>query len=127
MSDSRPANSDKIFIQLIVQVPVIPILAMLMGVMNLSLELPFSPFKKMGIYRSFVVRIVLLVVQTFFTILFYQVRMDHAISSLFNVFCFQGTNAALYSFIATVGYTTAQLRGEIMTSAKDNKGRGGTA
>jgi hypothetical protein len=106
----QPANSDKIFIQLIVQAPVIPIIAMIFGFMNLMLELPYSPLKNLNIFRSFVVHIVLLLAQAFLTILFYQ-----------------GTNASIYSLIAVVGYTAAQLRDEIVATAKDNKGRVGSA
>jgi len=106
----QPANSDKIFIQIIVQAPVVPIIAMIFGFINLLLELPYSPLKKMSIFRSFVLHIVLLAVQAFLTILFYQ-----------------GTNAAIYSLLAIVGYTAAQMRGEIMASARDNKGRHGSA
>ena len=70
----RPANQDKIFIQVIVQVPIIQILAMIIGFIILAIELPLPPVKNLSIYRSFVVRIVLLAVQAFLTILYYQVR-----------------------------------------------------
>lgn len=69
----RPANSDKIFIDIIVMAPVIQIIAMVLGFIILALELPAPFFKGTSIHRSWVVRIVLLAVQAFFTILFYQV------------------------------------------------------
>jgi len=106
----QPANSDKIFIDIIVMAPIIQILAMITGFIILTLELPLPQLKGLSIYRSWVVRIVLLALQAFFAILFYQ-----------------GTNAALYSVIALFGYAQAQIRGELMAEAKDNKGRGGRA
>jgi len=106
----QPANQDKIFITLIVKAPIIQILAMVTGIFILSLELPNSPLKNTSLSRSFVPKIVLLAWQAFLTILYYQ-----------------GTNAALYSFIAMVGYTVAQMRGEVIAEAKDNKRRGGSA
>jgi hypothetical protein len=39
----------------------------------------------------------------------------------------QGTNAAIYSFIALLGYTRALTLGEKMVEAKDNRGKGGRA
>jgi len=106
----QPANQDMIFITVIVKFPIIQILAMLMGFVILALELPLPPVKTLSIHRSFVVRIVLLVVQAFLTILYYQ-----------------GTNAALYSTVALIGWTMAQLKGEIMAEARINKGTGGKA
>jgi len=106
----QPANSDKIFIDIMVTAPIIQILAMITAFIVLSLELPLPLLKNTSLYRSWVIRIVLLAVQAFLTILFYQ-----------------GTNAALYSFIGIIGYTMAQVRGEEMPAAKDNKGRGGKA
>jgi len=106
----QPANSDKIFIEIMVTAPIIQILAMITGFLILALELPLPLLKGSSLHRSWVIRIVLLALQAFLTILFYQ-----------------GTNAALYSFIAMIGYTMAQVRGEKMQEAKDNKGRGGKA
>lgn len=106
----QPANSDKIFISIIVTAPIVQILAMILAFFILALELPLPQLKGLSIHRSWVVRIVLLSVQAFLTILFYQ-----------------GTNAALYSTIAMFGYTQAQIRGEEMKVAKENRGRGGSA
>lgn len=39
----------------------------------------------------------------------------------------QGTNGALYSLTAVVGYTRAIMLGETIKEAKDNRGRGGKA
>ena len=54
--------------------PIIQILAMIIGFIILTLELPLPQLKGLSIYRSWVVRIVLLSLQAFFAILFYQVR-----------------------------------------------------
>jgi hypothetical protein len=70
--DVRPANSDKIFITLIVDIPIIPIFAMVFGFLNLLMELPYSPLRSMSIFRSFAVRIVFLLIQAILAILFYQ-------------------------------------------------------
>jgi len=106
----QPANSDKLFIDIIVSAPIVQILAIIVGVVMLNLELPLPQLKGLSIYRSWVLRIVLLALQTFLTVLFYQ-----------------GTNAAIYSSIALFGYTQAQIRGEEMQAAKDNRGKGGGA
>ena len=53
------------------------------------------------------------------------VELKHLPSCLCVYARYQGTNAALYSFIAAMCYVRAQLRGEFMPDAKDNKGRGG--
>jgi hypothetical protein len=106
----QPSPNAAIFIALIVKLPVIPILTMLLGFFILALEFPLPLFKGLAIQRSIVVRIVLLILQTFLAVLFYQ-----------------GTNAALWSLIATGCYTRAQMIGEYMKDAKDNRGKGGSA
>jgi len=98
------------FIMLVVKMPVVPILTILISLFMTALELPLPALKKMAIHRSIVLRIVVLLFQTFFTILYYQ-----------------GTNAALWSFIAAMCYTRAQMKGETMEVAKENRGRGGKA
>ena len=62
-----------IFIQLIVRAPIIPIVAMVLGFMLVALETPLPILKSTAIYRSLVLRIVLLLFQAFLTIMFYQV------------------------------------------------------
>ncbi|KAI5890559.1 uncharacterized protein SCHCODRAFT_02669694 [Schizophyllum commune H4-8] len=106
----QPANSDMIFIQLIVRAPIIPILAMVLGFMLIALETPLPILKSTAIYRSLVLRIVLLFFQAFLTIMFYQ-----------------GTNAAIYSLIAAGCYGRAIAKGEEMKEAKANRGAGGRA
>ncbi|KAG6831826.1 hypothetical protein H0H87_003745 [Tephrocybe sp. NHM501043] len=76
----------------------------------IALEFPLPPLKKFAIHRSIVLRIVLLLFQSFLAILFYQ-----------------GTNAAIWSFIAAMCYTRAQILGETMVVAKENRGKDGGA
>ncbi|RDX41813.1 hypothetical protein OH76DRAFT_1411811 [Lentinus brumalis] len=106
----QPAASDSLFVSIIVKAPVVQILSMLLGFGLLALDYPAPFLKNTAIHRSFPIRIVLLLLQTFFAILYYQ-----------------GTNGAIYSLIAALCYTRAQLNGEIMPEAKDHKGRGGRA
>ena len=106
----QPARSDAIFVTLIVKAPIIQIVSMIMAMFMLALDFPLPQLKALSIYRSLVLRIVLLLFQTFLTILFYQ-----------------GTNAAIWSFIAVICYTRAVMLGEEMKEAKANKGRGGGA
>ena len=39
----------------------------------------------------------------------------------------QGTNGAIYSIVAAIGYTRAIMLGEVIKDAKDNRGKGGRA
>ncbi|GLB37653.1 hypothetical protein LshimejAT787_0407040 [Lyophyllum shimeji] len=106
----QPARSAAVFVTIIVKVPVVPMIAMLLGMFMIVLEFPFPQLKSLAIHRSIVLRIVLLLFQTFITILFYQ-----------------GTNAAIWSFIAALCYTRAQILGESMAVAKENRGKDGGA
>jgi len=103
-----PASA--VFITLIVKTPVIQSFAMVLGLLILAIEFPIPPVKPLAIHRSFALKIVLLLFQTFLCILYYQ-----------------GTNAAVYSFIAALCYTRAQLNGETMEEAKENRGSKGSA
>jgi len=106
----QPAPSAAIFVTLIVKAPIIQIIAMSLGMFIVALEFPVPQLKPLSIHRSIVLRIVLLLFQVFLTILFYQ-----------------GTNAAIWSIIAVVCYTRAQMLGEKMDFAKDNRGKEGGA
>jgi len=57
-------------------------------------------------HRNLVTRVVLLVFQIFFAIMFYQ-----------------GTNGAIWSLVALIGYSRALMLGEVMKDPKDNKRR----
>lgn len=99
-----------IFVTLIVKAPIIQIFAMALAMIMLCIELPLPMIKHLSLYRSLVVRVVLLLFQVFVTILFYQ-----------------GTNAAIWSLIAAICYGRAISLGETMEVAKENRGKGGTA
>lgn len=106
----QPSNSDAIFITLIVKAPIIPILAMILGFVMLAMELPLPQLKSTSIHRSLPLRIVLLLLQAFLTILFYQ-----------------GTNAAIWSMTGAICYGRAVALGEEMAEAKGNRGKEGAA
>jgi len=106
----QPAPSAAIFITLIVKFPAIPIITALIALFNLSVEMPLPLLKGSSIQRSLVIRIVTLVFQAFFAVLFYQ-----------------GTNCALWSLIAIFCYVRAIALGEKIEEAKDNRGKGGRA
>lgn len=101
-----PAKSDAIFITLIVKAPIIQIIAIIFGITHLIIELA-PQVRKLAIYRSWAIRIVTYTLQTFFAVLFYQ-----------------GTNGAIYSFVAVIGFTVAQMRGEIAEEARIQRGQG---
>ncbi|KAG9098436.1 hypothetical protein FS749_003843 [Ceratobasidium sp. UAMH 11750] len=99
------AKSAAPFIAIIVTVPLLQILTIIMSLTLTLLEWPLPFMKKLPIYRSFTFRIVWLLLLAFISVLFYQ-----------------GTNVAIYSLTAAIGYTRAQMRGELMEEAKENRG-----
>lgn len=106
----QPAPQDAIFITLIVKAPVIPIFSMIIGFSIIAFEYPVPWVRGTSIHRSFVVRIIALLVQAVLAILWYQ-----------------GTNGAIWSLTAALCWGRAIMLGEVMKEAKDNKGRGGKA
>jgi type VI protein secretion system component VasK len=62
-----------IFINIIIKAPIVQILTMLSGFAILNFELPNPLLKGTAVHRSLVLRLVLLLFQTFLAILFYQV------------------------------------------------------
>ncbi|KAH8822570.1 hypothetical protein DL96DRAFT_1714027 [Flagelloscypha sp. PMI_526] len=100
----QPAPGAAVFVALIVQVPIVPIFAMIIGGMLLAIEFPEPWANISAAHRSIVVRMVLLVFQTFLCLLYYQ-----------------GTNAAIYSLIALLCYARALVLGEKLVDVK--KGR----
>lgn len=104
---NSPAKQDQLFINLIVNAPVIQIMAMMFGIAHLFLEL-LPQIRTTSIYRSFPLRIVTYTLQALFTVMFYQ-----------------GTNGAIYSATAVVGYIMATAKGEVVEEAKEQRGRGG--
>lgn len=104
-----PAPGDALFVNIIVKAPVVQILAMVFAVTHLVIELvPFA--QKTSIHRSLTLKVVTLVLQTFLACLFYQ-----------------GTNGAVYSLTAAIGYGVGVAKGEQMEVAKENRGGRGTA
>lgn len=73
-SSNRPSPNAALFITVIVRLPIVQIFTMLLAMTILAIELPVPAIKKYSLYRSLVVRIVLLLFQVSLTILFYQVR-----------------------------------------------------
>jgi len=105
-----PAPGDAFFISIIVKAPIVQILAIVFAVTHLTIELvPFV--QKTAIYRSLPLKVVTLLLQAFLAVLFYQ-----------------GTDGALYSLTAAIGYGVAVAKGEQMEVAKQNRGgRGASA
>jgi len=106
----QPANNVAVFIAIIVKAPIIQILSMLLAFGIVALEYPAPFLKGTSLHRSLAVRIVVLLLQAFLDLLYYQ-----------------GTNGAIWSLVAIIGYTRAIMLGEKMEEAKENRGRGGKA
>jgi hypothetical protein len=102
----QPANQDAIFITIMVKAPVIQIISILLALTVLAFEYPAPFLKGTSAHRNLVTRVVLLVFQIFFAIMFYQ-----------------GTNGAIWSIVALIGYSRALMLGEVMKDPKDSKGR----
>jgi hypothetical protein len=104
-----PSPQDAVFVNIIVKAPVIQVLAMVFGVTHLVIEL-VPVVQKTAIHRSLLLKVVTLLVQTFLAVLFYQ-----------------GTNGAIYSFMAAIGYGVAIVKGEQKEFAKElaKQNRGG--
>ena len=122
--DVRPSPKVAVFITIIVKVPIIQILTMILATIILCIELPLPPIKTLSLYRSLVLRIVLLVFQACLTLLFYQVRSLAFCYTLLTLA--QGTNAAIWSLISAICYGRAVALGERIEEAKGNR-RGGDA
>jgi hypothetical protein len=101
----QPANQDAFFIDIIVKAPIIPIFSIILGLVIVAFEYPAPFMKGIAAQRSLISRVVLLFFQAFFAIFFYQ-----------------GTNGAIWSLVAILGYTRAMMLGEVMKEAEDNKG-----
>jgi hypothetical protein len=108
-------------VAIIVKAPLIPIFAMIVGMMILALEVPLPIVKDFVLYRSFVVRVVLLFVQVVLNILYYQVSLYLVAMTPFQAHKrIQGTNAAIWSLIAAGCYCRAIILGETMKATKEN-------
>lgn len=121
---SRPAKQDAFFIDIIVKAPVIPIISIILGLVIIALEYPAPFMKGLAAQRSMICKVVLLFFQAFFAILFYQVRflpISHC--HRMTVAVSKGTNGAIWSLAAIVGYSRAIMLGEVMKEAENNKAR----
>ena len=119
---SRPAKQDAFFIDIIVKAPVIPIISIILGLVIVALEYPAPFMKGRAAQRSLICKVVLLLFQAFFAILFYQVRflpISHCYRMTMAVP--KGTNGAIWSLVAILGYSRAIMLGEVMKEAGDNK------
>lgn len=99
-------------LDIIVKIPLVQIVSMVMAIFALAFELPAPFLKGTALDRNFTFKAVYLLIQTTVSILFYQ-----------------GTNAAIYSFVAAVAYGRAVQLGEVMEAPKGARGgaRGGAA
>jgi hypothetical protein len=120
----RPAKQDAFFIDIIVKAPVIPIISMILGVVIVALEYPAPFMKGLAAQRSLICKVVLLFFQAFFAILFYQVRFLPILHChRMTVVIPKGTNGAIWSLVAILGYSRAMMVGEVMKEAENNKAR----
>jgi hypothetical protein len=96
-------------LEVIVTIPIVQIVALVMGIFTLAFEYPAPFLKGTVLERNFTFKSVYLLFQATVAILFYQ-----------------GTNAFLWSTIAAIGYARAVMLGEIKTPEKGARGgRGG--
>ena len=120
----RPAEQDAFFINIIVKAPVIPIFSIILGLVIIALEYPAPFMKGLAAQRSLICKVVLLLFQAFFAIFFYQVRfvpISHCHQMTVGVS--KGTNGAIWSLAAILGYSRAMMLGEVMKEAENNKAR----
>ena len=77
----RPANQDAFFIDIMVKVPVIQMISIILGITIVAFEYPAPFLKGTAAHRNLITRVVLLVFQIFFAIMFYQVCVPPLISN----------------------------------------------
>jgi hypothetical protein len=106
----QPANHDGFFTVLIVKAPVIPLLSWILAFCIIAFEYSIPWVKGKAIHRSFIVRVIALLVQAVLASVWYQ-----------------GTNGMIWSLVAAFCWGRAMMLGEVMKEAKDNRGRGGKA
>jgi len=104
----QPSPKVAIFVAIIVDFPIIQILTMIIAAFILCIELPLHFIKTLSLYRSLILRIVLLIFQACLVLLFYQ-----------------GTNAAIWSLISVICYGRAVALGERIEETKENRVKGG--
>jgi hypothetical protein len=97
---------------------------MILGLVIVALEYPAPFMKGVAAQRSLICKVVLLFFQAFFAIFFYQVRLlpiPHC--HRMTVAVPKGTNGAIWSLVAILGYSRAMMLGEVMKEAENNKAR----
>jgi len=102
----QPSASALPFVGVIVKMPIIQPIAIVVGFIMLSMEMPLPFIKNTAIHRSWMPRIMGLIIQAFLASLYYQ-----------------GTNAAVWSLIGCFGYIQATIRSEIREELKQGRGR----
>jgi len=120
----RPSPQVAPFVTIIVKIPIIQMLAIALGIFMVAIEFPLLQLKPFAIHRSIALRIVMLLFQMFLGMLFYQVFYLPT-PSLFLPFIYplsKGTNAAIWSFIATLGYIRSLVLEETVEEEKENRG-----
>lgn len=97
-------SRDAFFIMAIIKAPVIQLISIVLAGFIITLEFPLPYLKGTKIHRTIALRVPLLLVQAFLAVLFYQ-----------------GTNGAIWSFIAAACYTRSVMLGEEMEEVKEKK------
>lgn len=120
----RPSPKVAVFIAIIVKIPAIQLLTMVLAAIILCIELPLPLIKPLSLYRSLVLRIVLLIFQACSSLLFYQVRSLAKVLLYSLLTLAQGTNAAVLSLISVICYVRAIALGEKIQEAKEIQGNG---
>ncbi|KAH0827857.1 ATP adenylyltransferase-domain-containing protein [Lanmaoa asiatica] len=69
---TQPSPKVHMFIAVIIKLPIVQIVAMVLGFILIALEYPLPTVKGSRIHRSIPLRVVLLILQSFLTVLFYQ-------------------------------------------------------
>jgi len=101
-------SGDAFFIMAIIEAPIVQVISIVLAGFIIALEFPLPFLKGTKVHRTIALRVPLLLVQAFFAVLFYQ-----------------GTNGAIWSFIAAACYTRSVMLGEEMKEVKENKSRHG--
>jgi hypothetical protein len=118
----RPSPKASVFIALIVTIPAVQTLTMILGFFIIALEYPLPLLKHLAIQRSIILRVVVLVLQAFVAILFYQVRTFILPPCGYTVLmlAMQGTDPSLWSLLAACCYIWSLVLKEKMTKNREN-------
>jgi len=103
-----PGPNAAVFEAIIVQAPIVQIVAIILGLFTTALEWPLPLLKGSSLHRALSARIPLLLFNAFVAVLYYQ-----------------GTNAAVYAFVAALVYTRAVWKGERVEEVTQLRGKVG--